>query len=397
LDTITPNLVQILDGGECADTGALYVAMQFVQGIPLDKAIGGLPRPLIAPLIRQIASAARYLDNRGYCHRDIKPSNVMLSSDYSVATLLDLGVIRPYGGSSLTDPGEFLGTHQYGPPEFIFRTEDGSQDSLRAITYYQLGGVLHDLIMRRPLFEAYVAPRARLVDAVKHEIPVVDAPDVPPGLLVLAANCLAKDAVQRLKWVDWNAFDVDFSQPPSVMAIKERIRRREAGAAISSVAIARLEEEQRRRTERRVVNDINGRLCEILRAECVSDSGSFPPIELHEIEGEDSTLASAILVLSRSEARCLRRTLSLIFKVTLLDAPSSAFRLDTVAAVADSPLVLSDFDASPPKTLREGVDQVDHLREVVIDFLYAVFDRAQIETGLESGPVWLHLGGETNG
>ena len=63
--------------------------------------------------------------------------------------------------------------------------------------------------MRRPLFEDFRNPYARLVRAVEREIARVDAPEADSDLRLLAQNCLAKIPHQRLDTVRWE----DFSQP----------------------------------------------------------------------------------------------------------------------------------------------------------------------------------------
>ena|ERR1700730_14732051 len=98
-----PNLVRILDGGECSSTGYLFVAMEFVEAPNLASVFTRVPREHIWRLISQIAGAARFLEGLGLAHRDIKPENVAISDDYQRAVLLDLGVLRPFGTTGLTD------------------------------------------------------------------------------------------------------------------------------------------------------------------------------------------------------------------------------------------------------------------------------------------------------
>ena len=52
-----PHLVQIFDGGECAESGYLYVAMEFICAPNLRESLTLAPREKIAPLLCQIASA----------------------------------------------------------------------------------------------------------------------------------------------------------------------------------------------------------------------------------------------------------------------------------------------------------------------------------------------------
>lgn len=204
-----PNLVAIYGGGE--DGEYLFVAMEYFPGRNLAEALLDIPASEVRSLISQISSAAKFLEDSSFAHRDIKPENIGLSPDMKSAKLLDLGVIRPFDLSNVTDEGDqrfFIGTLQYSPPELLFREEDQSVEGWRAISFYQLGGVLHDMLVRKPLFEDFKNPYARLVRAVEREIPRIDSV-TDPDLRLLAQNCLAKVARHRLDTVKWE----DFSRP----------------------------------------------------------------------------------------------------------------------------------------------------------------------------------------
>jgi eukaryotic-like serine/threonine-protein kinase len=116
------------------------------------------------------------------------------------AVLLDLGVLKPFGVTGLTDneQKQFVGTLQYSPPEFLIRVEDDSAEGWRAVTFYQLGAVLHDLIMKRPIFADQADPYGLLARAVERVVPRIDSREVPADLVVLAASCLQKDPKLRL-------------------------------------------------------------------------------------------------------------------------------------------------------------------------------------------------------
>lgn len=221
-----PNLVATYAGGE--QDGYLYVVMEYFDGKNLAKALPEIPRENIRSLISQIASAAKFLEEQSFAHRDIKPENIGISNDLKNAKLLDLGVIRPIDLSSITDDGDqkfFIGTLQYSSPELLFREEDPSVEGWRAITFYQLGAVLFDLLTKRPLFEEFRNPYARLVRAVEREIPVIDSKDSDPGLRLLAQNCLAKPAAWRLATVSWEEFNrAEIVDPLEAarLAIKQR-------------------------------------------------------------------------------------------------------------------------------------------------------------------------------
>jgi len=64
--------------------------------------------------------------------------------------------------------------------------------------FYQLGAVLHDLLMRRPLFDGY-EPEANLIDAVLRVVPDVRGTEEQQDLVRLCKACLQKDPALRLQ------------------------------------------------------------------------------------------------------------------------------------------------------------------------------------------------------
>src|SRR5690242_7652805 len=83
-----PHLVEIYNAGFSESAGAFFLAMQFCEGHRLSDVISTIPRDRIRQVISQIASAAEHLEKIEFVHRDIKPDNIVLSSDYTCATLL---------------------------------------------------------------------------------------------------------------------------------------------------------------------------------------------------------------------------------------------------------------------------------------------------------------------
>lgn len=223
-----PHLVKIVDGGECDLTGHLFIVMELLPCSNLKSVIGKVPVESIPILISQVASAARFLEDRNLAHRDIKPENIAVSDDFSHAILLDLGVLRPVGSSNLTDADQrpFIGTLRYSSPEFLSRKEEDSQAGWRAVTFYQLGAVLHDMLMRRELFHEDSEPFADLVEAVLRKVPEIHAEDV--RCVALANHCLLKRPASRLELVTWARFSA-LAEPDAKTSIltRERIRDRQ--------------------------------------------------------------------------------------------------------------------------------------------------------------------------
>lgn len=205
------DLVDILDADEFQDSA--YILMEHIPWIPLDKEIGKIPASGIRHVLKQVASAAKYLEDRGLTHRDIKPANIMVSPDHQQAKLLDLGVVRALAEEegSLTDAdGElpFVATVQYSSPEYLFRIGNVDQDFWKGLTFYQLGGVLHDMITGEPLFQKNAATKNKyvLAYAVLFENPQIPSEGTDPSLVSLARNALHKSLSVRLRRVSWADF-----------------------------------------------------------------------------------------------------------------------------------------------------------------------------------------------
>ena len=75
-----PNIVTIYDIGD-AD-GMSYLAMEFIDGVGLEKVIaqGQLPLERAAAIGAQVADALDFAHQHSVVHRDIKPANIMIEA-----------------------------------------------------------------------------------------------------------------------------------------------------------------------------------------------------------------------------------------------------------------------------------------------------------------------------
>jgi serine/threonine protein kinase len=362
------NLVKIFDGGQCKDTGCLFVAMELLTLPALTTLIPHFPRGRIGPLIEQLAGAARFLETRGLAHRDIKPDNVVISRDCEQAVLLDLGVVRPIRPVDSDDAGSgdlFLGTTRYSPPEYLMREEDDSEAGWRAVTFYQLGAIVHDAIMRRRLFYEIDTPPARLIEAVRHVRPVIEAADVAPHLVSLARNCLQKDWRLRLELVRWEHF-TDSPPPIKSREAKERIRSRiDAGMAESSVALPSA------RSRSRLLENLGGAVANTVREICLQ-SGNFPPVEVqHRVHESERLIA---LTTGPSPRHALDSELHIWIAASTLDDDGLVVRLRGVAAIGKDP---ADVPLDRGTLIYAGDASAPVQRERLDDFLHLALDAAQ--------------------
>lgn len=151
-----PNVVTVYDVGE--DGAAAFIAMELVDGQPLDailRARGALSIQEVARLVAQVAAALDAAHAKGLVHRDVKPANVLVD-DAGVAKLSDFGVAETIGVAT----EELLGTARYVAPELV----SGAAPTPRS-DVYALGLVAYECLAGRPAFlgdEPVALLRARL-------------------------------------------------------------------------------------------------------------------------------------------------------------------------------------------------------------------------------------------
>ena len=106
--------------GAWEENGAVYVAMDYVEGTPLDKLLrerGAFPEEQAVEWGKQLCKALVYLHGfrPAVIYRDMKPGNVILQKDGKVK-LIDFGAIRQWEGRLCKDTCP-LGTPGYAAPE----------------------------------------------------------------------------------------------------------------------------------------------------------------------------------------------------------------------------------------------------------------------------------------
>jgi Tfp pilus assembly protein PilF/predicted Ser/Thr protein kinase len=198
-----PNICTIYEVGE-AD-GNSYIAMEYVDGLPLDRMIppGGLPPDDVLRFGSQIVEGFEHAHERGVIHRDLKTANVMITPSGRVK-ILDFGlakrlISKELGEAtrsqfSLTEDGMIAGTLPYLAPE----TLQGNPADARS-DIWALGIVLYEMAAGTRPFEGRTG--FELTSAILRDTPAPLPARTPAGLRAVVGKCLEKDLVKRFQTV----------------------------------------------------------------------------------------------------------------------------------------------------------------------------------------------------
>jgi serine/threonine protein kinase/TolA-binding protein len=203
-----PGICTVYDIGEFE--GQRYIAMEYLEGQPLDRFIGGKPVavPTLIGLAVQITDAIELAHTEGILHRDIKPANIFITKR-GHAKVLDFGLAKLAAGDSevsaldataqtlaahvLTTAGVAVGTVAYMSPEQARGEELDTRSDL-----FSLGVVLHEMATGR---QAFAGPTAAVVfDAILNRTPppiVSVNPEVPFELERIIDKAIEKDRMLR--------------------------------------------------------------------------------------------------------------------------------------------------------------------------------------------------------
>lgn len=192
------NCITLHDFGFSDEFQALYMVMEFVDGVELFELIKDEPLPFRRALniAIQIAEALAHAHKRGILHRDLKPENVLVTSDDEVK-VLDFGLARMLDlfsderGRRLTAEGAIFGTPAYMSPEQC----GGELDVTVHSDIYSLGVVMYQLFEGNLPFDSRQVVKV-LTQHRKSPPPPITAP-IPDLLKKLIGRTLEKDKTKR--------------------------------------------------------------------------------------------------------------------------------------------------------------------------------------------------------
>jgi eukaryotic-like serine/threonine-protein kinase len=175
-----PHIAVLYDAG-VTEEGRPYLALEYVEGVPIDAYCRGRESPLaeVLRLMVLIVRAVAYAHSRLVIHRDLKPSNVLVMTD-GTPKLLDFGISKLIEGDAPTVDETALTriagrplTLAYAAPEQVL-----GQPVTVAADVYALGVMLFELASGVRLYRA-TTPRALEDEILRGDLrrPSEAAPD----------------------------------------------------------------------------------------------------------------------------------------------------------------------------------------------------------------------------
>jgi serine/threonine-protein kinase len=139
-----PNIAQLVDGGE-DDNGTPWVAMEYVDGQPIDRWADdqGLDRRSRVQRFLDLCDAVQFAHRNLVIHRDLKSSNVLIDA-HGQLKLLDFGIAKLMVGADTGDAALTVAstmTPHYASPEQV-----RGQAVTQASDVYSLGVLLYELL-----------------------------------------------------------------------------------------------------------------------------------------------------------------------------------------------------------------------------------------------------------
>jgi serine/threonine protein kinase len=194
------NIVKVYDIGQ--HRGNLYVVMEYLQGVPLDRPLSHhrLDVSDALRIVADVCDALHYAHSLGIVHRDIKPANIFITAD-GTAKVLDFGLA--FHKDMTKGPAALAGTVPYMSPEQVLCEDVDSRSDI-----WSAAVTLFEIVTGKPPFtgENFLVLRDRIVAGALPKWSSSDA--TSRALEKILEKALAKNRSERYQSADQFAADV---------------------------------------------------------------------------------------------------------------------------------------------------------------------------------------------
>jgi eukaryotic-like serine/threonine-protein kinase len=195
------NVIDTLDMGEDAESGALYIVQRLLRGSDLRAHLRQTTRltarsalAIIAPVL----GALQAVHARGVVHRDVKPENIFIGRDARgrlEPTLLDFGAARVVGDAEAQrGRAARAGTPRYMSPEQC--RGEGDVDARADV--WAVGAVLYEMLAGRAAFDGDDAHDVMRQIREGAAAPLESIVDVPRALADVVRSAIEPDRARRV-------------------------------------------------------------------------------------------------------------------------------------------------------------------------------------------------------
>ncbi len=211
-----PNILKKLNHGALPrifdiieDSNYIYIIMDYIEGIPLDKELKKEKRfseKQAIEWMKQICDTLKYLHSmkpNPIIYRDMKPSNLIIACSGDIK-IIDFGIAREFKKESTADT-TYIGTRGYAAPE-----QYGTSQTDARTDIYSLGVTMyHILTGKSPNDPPYEIKPLREINI-----------KLSRGIEHIIAKCTNQDPLKRYQSVDSllkdlkniHKFDIDFKR-----------------------------------------------------------------------------------------------------------------------------------------------------------------------------------------
>ncbi len=187
-----PNVCTVYEIAEAS--GRTFIAMAFIEGVPLEKKIAAGPLKLkdAFDIAIQTAKGLQAAHGKKVVHRDIKPANLMIGDDGRV-TIMDFGLALLADRSKLTRTDQTMGTVAYMSPEQTYGMDVDHRTDI-----WSLGVVIYEMATGQQPFKGHYEKAVMYSITNEEPEPMTGLrTGVPMELEWMTGKCLAKQAAER--------------------------------------------------------------------------------------------------------------------------------------------------------------------------------------------------------